>query len=190
MVAGVSASGWSESQGAIMERLTTIELAKEYLKFSAAHFTIFSATERERLHGHNFRVAAELTAPVGENGMCFSYKVFKRKLQDLCDSLDEYLLLPANSPYLEISEEGNSYIIYYGGERMSFLKSDTRLLPMRNATVEEYAQYLLEQLLADVEAMQTYAIRQILIKVSSGPGQWGSSTWKRDRPAVEELSDD
>ena len=29
--------------------LTTIEISKEDLKFSAAHFTIFSATERERL---------------------------------------------------------------------------------------------------------------------------------------------
>ena len=41
-----------------MTQLTTIELSKEYLKFSAGHFTVFSATERERLHGHNFSVSA------------------------------------------------------------------------------------------------------------------------------------
>ncbi len=52
-----------------MEQLTTIEVSKEYLKFSAAHFTIFSATERERLNGHNFRVSAKITEPVGPNGM-------------------------------------------------------------------------------------------------------------------------
>ena len=89
-----------------MESLTTIELSKEYLKFSAAHFTIFSATERERLHGHNFKVAAKLTAPVGDNGMCFSYRIFKDKLESLCLELDEYMLLSANSPHLRISEEG------------------------------------------------------------------------------------
>lgn len=164
-----------------MERLTTIELAKEYLKFSAAHFTIFSATERERLHGHNFRVAADLTAPVGPNGMCFSYKVFKHKMQDLCDALDEYLLLPALSPHLQITELANDYEVLFNGERMRFLKSDTQLLPMRNVTVEEYSHYLLGQLLADVDAMQTYGIREVVIKVSSGPGQWGSSTWRSDR---------
>ena len=43
--------------------LTTINICKEALKFSGAHFTIFSATDRERLHGHNFRVRAEVTAP-------------------------------------------------------------------------------------------------------------------------------
>jgi len=164
-----------------MERLTTIELAKEYLKFSAAHFTIFSATERERLHGHNFRVAAELIAPVGDNGMCFSYKVFKRKLESLCDALDEYLLLPSDSPYLEIAEAGREYLVEFNGEQMRFLKSDTLLLPIRNATVEEYAHYLLGELRADIEAMQQYDIREITIRVSSGPGQWGSARWRRDQ---------
>ena len=48
----------------IMSRLTTIEIAKQYLHFSAAHFTIFNATERERLHGHNFRIAVAITGEV------------------------------------------------------------------------------------------------------------------------------
>ena len=39
------------AQDGPMEELTTIEIDKENLKFSAAHFTIFSGTERERLHG-------------------------------------------------------------------------------------------------------------------------------------------
>ena len=38
------------------QRTTTLELYKEEMKFSAGHFTIFSATERENLHGHNFSV--------------------------------------------------------------------------------------------------------------------------------------
>ena len=32
-----------------IKRHTCIEISKEDLKFSAAHFTIFSATDRERL---------------------------------------------------------------------------------------------------------------------------------------------
>jgi 6-pyruvoyltetrahydropterin/6-carboxytetrahydropterin synthase len=166
-----------------LEALTTIELSKEYLKFSAAHFTIFSATERERLHGHNFRVAARLTAPVGDNGMCFSYRIFKDKLESLCSELDEFLLLSANSPHLAITEEGKFYRVEFNGEQMSFLKSDTRLLPVRNATVEEYSRYLLEQLLADREIIARHAVREVEIKVSSGPGQWGSCRWRQADPA-------
>ena len=49
-----------------MERLTTLYIDKESHKFSAAHYTIFSATERERLHGHNYSVSARIVAPMGE----------------------------------------------------------------------------------------------------------------------------
>ncbi len=43
---------------------TVIEITKEALHFAAAHFTLFSATERENLHGHNFYVALEIEAEV------------------------------------------------------------------------------------------------------------------------------
>ena len=41
-----------------MTDLCTLYIDKESHKFSAAHYTIFSATERERLHGHNYSVSA------------------------------------------------------------------------------------------------------------------------------------
>ncbi|MGJ8686540.1 MAG: 6-pyruvoyl trahydropterin synthase family protein, partial [Spongiibacteraceae bacterium] len=92
-----------------IERQTCIEISKEDLKFSAAHFTIFSATERERLHGHNFKVSLLLTADVGENGMCFSYVEIKKRLRKLCARIDEYTILPAHSPYMTIAERGQYY---------------------------------------------------------------------------------
>jgi hypothetical protein len=50
------------------DRRTVIEIQKEYLHFSAAHFTIFSATVRENLHGHNFHVGAQLSRRSGTLG--------------------------------------------------------------------------------------------------------------------------
>jgi len=162
-----------------LERVTTITISKEYLKFSAAHFTIFSATDRERLHGHNFAVAVDLTAPVGDNGMCFSYRILKDRVQRLCDDLDEYMLLSGLSPFLEISEEGNQYKVRFNNEDMYFLKCDTLVLPIRNATVEEYSHYILTELLNDDELVGAYDIRAIEVRVSSGPGQWGSAQWSK-----------
>ena len=166
-----------------MDRLTTIELAKEYLKFSVAHFTIFSSTERERLHGHNFSVSAEIDAPVNDNGLCFSYAEFKKKLELLCSELDEYLVLPNLSPHLVINHQQDEYVVEFNGEKMRFLVADTLLLPIRNSTVEEFADYLLQQLLEDADIVN-YDIRRVLIKVSSGPGQWGSSEWNKDTNAM------
>ncbi len=160
-----------------MDDLTTIEICKEDIKFSAAHFTIFSATERERLHGHNFAVRLELTTPVGADGICFSYKEIKDRLRELCATLDEYTLIPKLSPHLAIDEEGPFYVIHFNGERIPLLKSDTLLLPIRNSTVEEYARYLLERLLAST-LVTGHDIRQLVVKVSSGPGQWGVRRWQ------------
>lgn len=162
-----------------MNQLTTIELSKEYLKFSAGHFTIFSETERERLHGHNFAVSASIVAPVGENGLCFSYGEFKSKLQKLCEKLDEYLLLPGLSPYLKIEKQEQEYLVIFNGEEMRFLTSDTLVLPIRNSTVEEFANYLLGQLMKDSD-ISHYDVRQVEMKVSSGPGQWGSCVWRAE----------
>ena len=164
-----------------VSRNTTIELNKEYLKFSAAHFTIFSATERERLHGHNFLVAAEIDVPVGDDGLCFNYKLFKEKLRKLCDEIDEYVLLPEFSPHLEISDEGENFRATYNGETMWFLKADTILLPIRNTTVEEFSFYLLNRLLEAEEEVAGFGILRIKVRVSSGPGQTGSSEWHRDK---------
>ena len=158
-------------------RLTTIRLAKEYLKFSAAHFTIFSAQERERLHGHNFLVSAEIDAAADDNGMCFNYGLFKNLIEECCQELDEYLLIPELSPHLQISEENNNYRVEFNGEIMLFLKSDTRLLPVKNSTVEEYSYYLLQRLLTLEPNFSQFDIRRIEISVSSGPGQSGSSEW-------------
>lgn len=162
-----------------MKRITSIDIHNEYLHFSAAHFTIFSATERERLHGHNFAVSAEITAAVGEDGLSADYSLFKRKLQAMCDSLDEYVLLPQLSPYLTIEEDGEYYRAVFSGQTMMFLKTDTLLLPIRNTTVEEYSYYFLEKLLADKELMQACTIEAMELRVASGPGQHGASRWQR-----------
>ena len=43
-----------------MSQLATLHIDKQAHKFSAAHFTIFSETDRERLHGHNYGVSARI----------------------------------------------------------------------------------------------------------------------------------
>ena len=71
-----------------MTRFTTLHIDKEAHKFSAGHYTIFSATERERLHGHNYSVSARFLAPQGENGFSADYNLYKNRLAKLCDELD------------------------------------------------------------------------------------------------------
>ena len=157
-----------------MERLTTLYIDKESHKFSAAHYTIFSATERERLHGHNYSVSARIVAPMGENGFSADYNVYKVRLAALCESLDEYMLLAGASPYQQVEEAGPCFRVTYDGQEMLFLQSDTLVLPITNATVEEFSYYLLQRL---IEVSADDDLREIELCVASGPGQKGCAIW-------------
>jgi 6-pyruvoyltetrahydropterin/6-carboxytetrahydropterin synthase len=158
-----------------MTRLTTLYIDKEAHKFSAAHYTIFDAGSRERLHGHNYSVSARIVAPMGENGFSADYNVYKTRIAALCDALDEYLLLAENSPFQSIVEEGDSYLVKFGEDTMRFLRSDTLVLPIVNATVEEFSFYLLAQLQS---ASDGEDLREIEVCVASGPGQKGCAIWR------------
>jgi 6-pyruvoyltetrahydropterin/6-carboxytetrahydropterin synthase len=158
--------------------LTTIEISKDYLHFNSAHFTIFSATQREDLHGHTFYVKALIRSAVDDNGMAFDYNILKVRLKALCDHLDEKVLLPERSPHLTLSEEDGYLIAVFGNERLPFLPRDVRTLPVRNITVEELAPWFLTSLQSD-EAIVRLNIASLEVQVSSGPGQWASAAGRR-----------
>ncbi len=160
-----------------MARLFTLELAKEDMKFSAGHFTIFSATERERLHGHNFRVAVEISARMQANGMGFDYGIYKRRIRELCDAWDEYFILPGQSPYLVIRETGAQVLAEFNGKEIPFLAEDVLILPIVNATVECFSQLFLERLMSDPAEIESFQIEALRVKVYSGPGQCGVASW-------------
>ncbi len=155
---------------------TTIEISKEYLHFAAAHFTLFSATERENLHGHNFHVTLDANAAIANDGLTFDYNILKKALKALCDELDEQVLMPTQSPYLQIENDASYTYVVFNGERIPFLERDLTLLPVRNITVEEMAQYFLDHLLTrpDIQALD---INHLLLRCSSGEGQWASANW-------------
>jgi len=164
-----------------MSQLTTLYIDKQAHKFSAAHYTIFSATERERLHGHNYSVSARLVAPVGDNGFAADYNVYKDRIAHLCQTLDEYMLLPASSPFQSIEERDGYYYVRFANDEMRFLRADTLILPLRNVTIEELSAYLLKQLLGLSQEDQLFEVE---LCVSSGPGQKASSVWCQNAPLV------
>lgn len=158
-------------------KTTKISISKEYLHFSAAHFTIFSATERENLHGHNFFIEAEAIGEIGEDGLCFDYNALKDRLKELCDQLDETTLLPGRSPHLDVEKTADGILARFGGERMTFLDRDVMVLDVRNVTVEELAHWFLRELRSG-EGFDALPIDQLTVRASSGPGQWASAEWR------------
>lgn len=160
--------------------ISVLDLHKESMSFSAAHFTIFSATQRENLHGHNYQVSLGLEVVVGENGLSFDYRDYRVRMYNLCETLHQSLLIPTQSPYLKVSEAAGEVQLEYGTERMSFLRRDVTLIAIRNITVEELSRWFCEQLLKERQQLVSDHILSIKVTVFSGLGQSGSYTHQVD----------
>ncbi len=160
------------------KQLSVIELQKESMKFSAGHFTIFSATERENFHGHNYQVGVALSTWVDDLGLNFDYRFYKKYLHDLCHKLNQTFLMPGKSPYLTWKEE-NGYIWFtFNNEKIPFIPSDVTIIPVSNITVEELSRWFIEEMIKDKKQLKDHCIHKIVVKVFSGPGQSGSSSWE------------
>lgn len=163
----------------MMRYLSTIELQKENMTFNAGHTTIFSATEREPLHGHYYQVAVGITAWVSENGMKFDYRYYKKRVGDLCQELNQIFLMPMYSPYLAFSQDEAYYYFRFNHKTMPFLKEDVKLMPVTNITIEELSRWFVMRLTDDEAELARLDIEKIEIKVFSAPGQSAGFCWQR-----------
>ena len=57
----------------------------------------------EGLHGHNYRVAAEIAAPLGESGYVVDFLVAGSVLRAIVAELDHGVLLPTEHPTLQVT---------------------------------------------------------------------------------------
>jgi len=161
--------------------LTTVELQKESMKFSAGHTTLFSATDREPLHGHMYNVYLGLTTWVEENGMTFDYRYYKQRIKNLCKHVNQTFLMPLHSPFLQLAEDDDYYYFTFNHKKIPFLKEDVTLMPLTNITVEELSRWFVLELIKDKQELDKHRIEKIVVKIFSAPGQSASHTWERER---------
>lgn len=161
-----------------MSRLTTVEIQSPDLTFSAGHFTIFSNTEREHLHGHNYTVYLAITTLVENNGLMFDYRYYREKIRIICKEINCTFLLPLHSPHLKIERDEQYVYALFSEEKIPFLKRDVTLLPITNSTIEELSHWFLDKLLPEKEVIRQHQIQKMVVKVFSSPGQSGSAAWE------------
>lgn len=155
--------------------MNTLHFRQGKLKFSAGHFTIFSATERETLHGHNYTIELIVTAEQCAPGIVFDYRLLEDKLFQLTRQLHLHCLMPQHSPYLTIQEEEKHYCITFNHEPMWLLKNDVVLLPIQNISLESLSQWLVDQLKTDRAFLEKHLIKKIVLKVFNGPYNGGEA---------------
>lgn len=122
-----------------------IQVAKENLKFSAAHFIAYPGF-REPLHGHNYQVGVKIEGQLGPTGYVLDFGVIKRLLKTIVDQLDERTIIPARSDCLRIRSEGAQIHVRYESDEFVIPASDVALLDIVHSSAEELARWIWDQL--------------------------------------------
>jgi 6-pyruvoyltetrahydropterin/6-carboxytetrahydropterin synthase len=152
----------------------SIAIEKDYLKFSAAHFLIFPDGSAERLHGHNYKVYVDLHTDLDEHGLVVNFKEIKPLVRELCDELDEHVLLPGQHPVLRATRVGQHYDVRYLERHYLIPADEVIVLPIGNSSAENLAAWfgrtMRERMRQQWPALR---VRELSVGVEETPGQRG-----------------
>jgi len=164
-----------------MERWS-IEVEKEYLKFSAAHFLIFPDGSAERLHGHNYRVFVEVDAALTDCGLVIDFSQVKPIIREMVDELDEHWLVPGEHIELRSNETDSGLIeIRYRERYYAAPSEDVIVLPINNTSAENLAAYLGRDLIHRLGLrFPDVRVDRLRFAVEETAGQRGVYNFERD----------
>ena len=149
-----------------------VRVTKDHLVFSAAHFITFNGNICERLHGHNWRTAVELTGPLDRNSYVFDFIALRDTLQEIVNDLDHHVLLPTEHPTIRVNASDREVEVTFEDRRWVFPREDCVLLPVKNTTAELIARWIGERLRPTVENHAEAEVSMIQIEVEENFGQW------------------
>jgi 6-pyruvoyltetrahydropterin/6-carboxytetrahydropterin synthase len=167
-----------------MERWS-IQVDKEYLKFSAAHFLIFPDGSAERLHGHNYRVYVEVEARLSRFGLVIDFQHIKPLVKALLDELDEHWIVPGEHSELACTRRDDGVCeVRYRERYYAAPSEDVLVLPINNTSAENLSAWLGRTLLARMEErFEDVEVRSLSLAVEETPGQRGVYRFASDAPA-------
>lgn len=153
----------------------SIQIHKDYLKFSAAHFLIFPDGTAERLHGHNYKVFAALQTRLDGHGLVVNFKEIKPMIRELCEELDEHVLIPGQHPVLRVTATGDGALDVRYQERRYLLPIDEVLvLPITNTSAENLATWVGRTLRDRIrQRWPELVVQRLEVGVEETPGQRG-----------------
>jgi 6-pyruvoyltetrahydropterin/6-carboxytetrahydropterin synthase len=140
------------------------------LIFSAAHFITFEGGGCEPLHGHDYRVKAELFGPLGANEYIVDFVLVHEGLKEIVKELDHRVLLPGGHDSIAVKLEGEEFVITHAGRRWVLPKDNCRVLPIGNTTTEMFARYIGGRFIEDLIMKRQLPVTQISIEVGECGG--------------------
>lgn len=157
-----------------------VRVTKDHLVFSAGHFITIelpSGPICERLHGHNWRVAVEVSGPLDQNQYVFDFIALRDHLQKIVDRLDHRMLLPLCHSVIHVDAGPKETEVRYRDRRWVFPSDECVLLPIEQTTAELIARWIGQTLDQELDQAGWPRIPQLRLEVEENFGQW--AIWER-----------
>ncbi|MEZ6071475.1 MAG: 6-carboxytetrahydropterin synthase [Pirellulales bacterium] len=148
-----------------------IRVSKSQHTFSAGHFITYDGDVCERLHGHNYRVAAEVHGPLDNNHYVVDFISLRDELAAIVLELDHHMLLPTEHPLIKVADDDERVVVSFQERRWEFPRCDCVLLPVANTTSELLARHIGLRLLDALERRAGARPGRIRIDVDECDGQ-------------------
>ena len=148
-----------------------VRVAGDDLTFSAAHFITLAGGLCERLHGHDYRVAAEVSGPLDENHYVVDFVALRQDLKAILDELDHRVLLPTEHPGIRVKAGDQEVTATWTDRRWVFPRGDCLLLPVPNTTAELLARHIGRRLRDALHSRTGIRPARVRIEVDEGLGQ-------------------
>lgn len=164
----------------IMSERFHVRVTKDHLVFSAGHFITIdlpSGQICERLHGHNWRVAVEVSGPLDRNQFVLDFIALRDHLQKIVDRLDHRMLLPSRHSDIHVSCEPKETEVRYRDRRWVFPSDECVVLPIEQTTAELIARWIGQTLDQELLDAGWPPIPVLQIEVEENFGQW--AIWER-----------
>jgi len=147
-----------------------VRISTDDLVFSAAHFITLEGGACEPLHGHNYRVRAEVQGPLGPDRVVVDFVLLRDALREIVGELDHCVLLPSDNPLIRLTTEAGEIEVACGERRWSFPRQDCLILPIANTTTELLAACLGRRLLEELESRLGVRPEAIRLEVEQSRG--------------------
>ena len=155
------------------KRVFRVQLEKDTMVFSAAHFITFNGNVCESIHGHNYAVKAEVVGPLDENGYVCDFIALRDGLAEIVATMDHKVVLPATHPMIKVVDDGKEVLVTFEQKRWIFPNEDCNILPVANTTAELMAGYIADELKSRTKEKFGDQITKLIVGVDENRGQWG-----------------
>jgi len=136
------------------------------IRFSSAHM-IKGHEKCGKLHGHTYAIHARVYGEKDKDGFIVDFSMIKSALRKIADQLDHKVLIPEKNTSFD---EGEKEIKISINEKHYVIpKEDCFLLPIESVTVENLAEYVLDELIDRLSLPKN--IKKLEIGVDEGFGQ-------------------